>query len=70
LKQIPFANAGLICFRLVALPHVTTAGVSFFWTNFFDGRKVKIVKQKKHHARPARKTGVDSGEVEYNVRLK
>jgi hypothetical protein len=40
----------------------------FFWTNFFDGRKVKIVKQKSH-ARPARKTGYcDRAETSHNMR--
>jgi hypothetical protein len=42
LKQIPFANAGLICFRLVALPHVPTAGVSFSGQTFLTGAKSKL----------------------------
>jgi hypothetical protein len=33
----------------------------FFLDKIFNRRKVKIVKRKKTHARPARKTGGDSG---------
>jgi hypothetical protein len=38
----------------------------FFWTNFFDGRKVKIVKRKTH-AHPSSENSRDAGSAEINA---
>lgn len=53
----------LVCSRLAAQPHAAAAGVIFTGQNLCRAQSQNC-ETKKTRARPARKTGGDSGDVE------